>query len=234
MKTRTFFYTCGLLLALSALPANLYADQFCTMDPPPYQYPFCGLWTFPSTFKVNSAGTTDGVYGVFEGFHADFASSVYANLYRNGNLIATSAESLTNQQLNVDDKISFFSGVDLQMGDEIELVLHDQTDPNGQQYFYSKNYLNNSDKLNHTWATILPQNKCFPGATGNCVFVGFEDIPQFEQENDPTEPDYNDFKMWLWGVDVSQAAAPVPEPSSILLLTGAPLAFAMGKFRRWF
>jgi len=230
MKTRTFFYTCGLLLALSALPANLYADQFCTMDPPPYQYPFCGLWTFPSTFTVNSSGTTDGVYAAFEGFHADFADSVYANLYRGGKVIAISQESLTNQQLAVNQIIPFFAGVDLQVGDEIELVLHDQTDPNGQQFFYSKNYLNNIDELNHTWAELLPANKCGPVQTNNCVFVGFEDLPLGEQEGSQTEPDYNDFKMWLYGVDLIKADVPVPEPSSLLLLTGAPLAFALRRF----
>ena len=232
MKTRTFLYAFGLLLVLSLIPAKSYADQYCQIDPAPYQYQFCGVWAFPNVFTVNSAGTSNGVYGVFEGYHADFADSVYANLYRNGNLIATSAESLTNQQLSVNQTIPFFSGMDVQVGDEIELVLHDQADPNGQQYFYSKNYLNNSDKLNHAWAKPLLQKQCAPGQTGDCVFVGFEDLPQFEQESDPNEPDYNDFKMWLYGVNVSPASSEVPEPSSLLLLTGAPLAFAVRKLRR--
>jgi len=231
MKARVVVYACGLVLALSAVPSKLYADQFCQTDPAPYQYQFCGLWSFPNVFKVNSSGTTNGVYGAFEGFHADFASSVYANLYRGGNLIATSAESSTNQQLQVNQILPFFPGMLLQAGDEIELVLHNQTDPNGQQFFYSKNYLNNSDKLNHTWAIPLPANQCGPVQTGNCVFTGFEDIPLGENENDPTEPDYNDFKMWLYGVDLSQASAPTPEPSSLLLLTGAPLAYLVRKLR---
>ena len=101
---------------------------------------------------MNSTGTLNGVYGIFQGYHANFASSVYANLYRGGKIIATSAESLTNQHFPVDATISFFSGMQVLVGDEIEIVLHDQTDPNGQQYFYSKNYLKNPDYLNHAWA----------------------------------------------------------------------------------
>jgi hypothetical protein len=60
--------------------------------------------------------------------------------------------------------------------------------------------------------------------------VGFEDIPQQEG----SDFDYNDFKMWAYGLDLSPGASTVPEPSSILLLTGAPLAFAFGKLRRLF
>jgi hypothetical protein len=203
MKTRVLICACSLLLTLAAIPLKLHADAYCYTDLPPYQYQFCGAWAFPITFTVNSTGTLNGVYGIFQGYHANFASSVYANLYRGGKLIATSAESLTNQQLPVDATISFFSGMQVQIGDEIEIVLHDQTDPNGQQYFYSKNYLKNSDYLNHAWAIPLAQNQCAPGQTTNCVFVGLKDLPLNEMGNGPTEPDYNDFKMWLYGVDVS-------------------------------
>jgi len=232
MKLRGFPYACLLLLAVTAIPYRLRADSFCTTDPAPYQYQFCAVWAFPETFTVNASGVSNGVYAAFEGFHADFADSVYANLYRNGVVIATSAESLTNQQLTVNQMIPLFSGVQVQSGDEIDLVLHDQTDPNGQQFFSSRNYLNNVDKQNHTWAVALPANQCGPVQTGNCVFTGFEDLPEGEQEGDQTEPDYNDFKMWLYGVGVSPGAAPVPEPTSLVLLTGAPFTWAVLKLRR--
>jgi hypothetical protein len=232
MKLRAFPYTYVLLMVVALVPSGLHADSFCMTDPAPYQYQFCGVWAFPETFTVNASGVSNGVYAAFEGFHANFASSVYANLYRNGVVIATSAESLTNQQLTTNQMMPFFSGVQVQSGDEIDLVLHDQTDPNGQQFFSSKNYLNNVDKQNHTWAQLIAANQCGPVQTDNCVFVGFEDLPQGEQESDPTEPDYNDFKMWLYGVGVSPAVAPVPEPSSLLLLTGVPLAFAVSKLRK--
>jgi hypothetical protein len=199
-------------------------------DPATYQYQFCGVEAFPNTFTVNSSGTSNGVYGVFEGFHADFASSVYAVLYRNGMQIDQSPESPTNQQLAVDQMINFFPGTELQAGDEIEFVLHDQTDPNGQQFFSSKNYLNNSDKMNHTWAESMLEATCAPGQTGNCVFAGFEDIPSQEG----SDFDYNDFKMWLYGVDVSPQPPAVPEPSSMLLLSGTPLAFLLNKLRKLF
>lgn len=198
-------------------------------DPAPYQYQFCGVEAFPNTFTVNSSGTSNGVYGVLEGFHADFASSVYAILYRSGVRIDQSSESLTNHQLAPDQPINFFPGAELQAGDEIEFVLHDQTDPNGQQFFSSKNYLNNSDKMNHIWAESMLEANCAPGQTGNCVFAGFEDIPKQEG----SDFDYNDFKVWLYGVDVSQAP-PVPEPSSIVLLSGAPLGFLVNKLRKLF
>jgi hypothetical protein len=230
MKTRAVVCTCGLLLALSVMPSQLYADQFCS-DPPPYQYQFCGVPAFPDFLTVNSSGVLNGVNGVFRDFHADFASSVYALLWRGNNIIAQSAESPTNQQLAFDQTIPFFSGTQVQVGDRIELVLHVQNDPNGQQLFYSQNYLNNIDRLDHAWSKNMLQANCAPGSVSNCAFVGFEDLPLGEG----SDFDYNDFRMWLYGVDVStQASSGAPEPSSLLLLTGAPLAWALGKVRRFF
>jgi hypothetical protein len=227
MNMRAVVCTCGLLLALSVVPSKLYADQFCS-DAPPFQYQFCGVPSFPDFLTVNSSGTLNGVYGVFRDFHADFASSVYALLWRNNNVIAQSAESLTNQQLGFDQMIPFFSGMQVQAGDRVELVLHVQNDPNGQQLFYSQNYLNNVDGLNHAWSQNLTQANCAPNSVGNCAFVGFEDLPLGEG----SDFDYNDFRMWLYGVDVStQASSSAPEPSSLLLLTGVPLAWALSKFR---
>jgi len=40
--------------------------------------------------------------------------------------------------------------------------------------------------------------------------------------------------MWVYGLDAQQRVNAVPEPSSLLLLTGAPLAFAFRKLRNLF
>lgn len=230
MRTSALMYVCGLLLALSAASSNLYADVFCEPEST-FQYQPCGVVAAGNTFTVNSAGAESGVFGFFEGFHADFGSSVYALLFRNGNQIARTARSATNQNLSVDQRLNFFSPLGIvppHVGDTVEFVLDDQTDPNGEQLFYSQRYAQlNSDGLNHTWAENLTQADCAPGQTGSCLFIGFEDIPQQEG----SDFDYNDFKMWAYGLDLSQGAAPLPEPSSLLLVTGAPLAFVVRKLR---
>lgn len=233
MTTRFLVWVCGFLLAVSIVPSNLYADQFCS-EPPPYQYQPCGTVAAGNTFTVNASGAESGVFGFFEGFHADFGSSVYALLFRDGIQIARSLKSATNQRLAVDQRLDFFSPIGLvppHVGDTVEFVLDDQTDPNGEQLFYSQRYATlNSDHLNHTWAENLTQAQCAPGQSGSCLFLGFEDIPLQEG----SDFDYNDFKMWAYGLDLSSGASPVPEPSSLLLLTGAPLALAFAKLRRFF
>jgi hypothetical protein len=233
MRTRALLYICGLLLAASILPSKLYADSFCS-EGPPFQYQPCGTVAAGNTFTVNASGATNGVFGFFEGFHADFGSSVYALLFRDGSQIARSVKSATNQNLSVDQRLNFFSPLGIvppHEGDTVEFVLDDQTDPNGEELFYSQRYATlNSDHLNHTWAENLTQADCAPRQTGSCLFVGFEDIPLQEG----SDFDYNDFKMWAYGLDLSPGVSTVPEPSSILLLTGAPLAFAFGKHRRFF
>ena len=49
------------------------------------------------------------------------------------------------------------------------------------------------------------------------------DLPKQEA----SDFDYNDFKFFVYGVDA------VPEPSSLVLLGGVPLSFAVSKLRRW-
>ena len=230
MRTSALVYVCGLLLAVSATPSYLYADAFCS-EGPPFQYQACGVVAAGNTFTVNSAGAESGVFGFFEGFHADFGSSVYALLFRNGTQIARTARSATNQDLTVDQRLNFFSPLGIvppEQGDTVEFVLDDQTDPNGEQLFYSQRYATlNSDHLNHTWAENLSGANCAPGQGSTCLFIGFEDIPQQEG----SDFDYNDFKMWAYGLDLGPGATQLPEPSSLLLLTGAPLAFVVRKLR---
>jgi hypothetical protein len=214
------------------MPSRAYADQFCSTDPAPYQYQSCGSFASANVFNVNSSGLSNGVYGVFEGSHADFADSVLAQVVRNNVVVYTGYESLSNQQLQPGDVIPLIPSGELQAGDQVNFVLHAK-DVNGQQFYFSYYLNSNIDKNNHTWAQSLPQNQCAPGKSGDCLFVGFEDeycitggLCEWGQSKD--EPDYNDFKMWVYGLDVQ----PVPEPSSLVLLSGAPLAFAISKLRK--
>jgi len=233
-RLMVYFFASVSLVTLILIPSALHADPYCYIDPPPYQYQHCGTWAPANNFTVNSTGLSGGVYGVFEGYHADFTDSIIAQIVRNQIVVYTGYESLSNKQLQVGDTIPLIPANVLQPGDQVNFVL-DVQDPNGEQLYFSYFQNSNIDGQNHVWATQLPENQCAPGQQGSCLFLGFKDlycIPHgfCEWGNDQTEPDYNDFKMWLYGVDLSKADVPVPEPSSLLLLTGAPLAFALRRF----
>jgi hypothetical protein len=224
MKVRICSYLCIGFVALVAVPSPLFADSHC-FDPPPFQYQSCGSVAPEETFTVNSAGLQNGVFGVFEGFSANFADSVYALQFRNGSQIAQSLETATNQVLVKDTVLPFFTAAQLQSGDQIEFVLDVQNDPNGRDFLYSNELTKNKDGLNHMWGESLTGAvNCAPGQPTTCAYVGFEDLPSSEH----TDWDYNDFEMWVYGADISPGAkSGVPEPSSLLLLTGAPLAGAL-------
>ena len=238
MNRPGFLFVSLSLLVLMTIPLSLHADQFCFSDPAPYQYQSCGSFAPANVFNVNSTGLSGGVYGVFEGYHADFTDSVVAQVVRNQVVIYTGYESPTNKQLQAGQEIPLIPADVLQAGDQVNFVLIAR-DVNGLQ-LYDSYYLNdNIDKNNHTWAESLQQDQCAPGNQGNCVFVGFEDEYCIsgglcEWGNGKDEPDYNDFKMWVYGLDAQQRVNAVPEPSSLLLLTGAPLAFAFRKLRNLF
>lgn len=221
------------LLALVAIPSSLHADQWCS-DPAPYQYQACGSFAPAGVFDVNSSGLSGGVYGVFEGFHADFSDSIVAQVVRNNVVVYSGYESPTNQQLKQGDVIPLIPAGELQAGDQVNFVFISR-DVNGLQLYNSYYLSSNIDKNNHTWAESLQENQCAPGQQGACTFVGFEDEYCIngglcEWGNSKNEADYNDFKMWVYGLDYT----PVPEPSSLLLVTGAPLVFALRKLRNLF
>ena len=232
MKLRILLSSCAALFALTITPSRLLADQFC-MDGPPYQYQSCGVVAPTNVFTVNATGVSEGVFIRFYGFHADFSDRIGARVFRGGQLVYTGPPSLSNQVLNINQPYSLVvpSLFQLQAGDEIELVEY-VADPNGAQIYYSRalDFGLNLDGVNHVWAENLNQFQCSPSESGPCVYVGFEDLPRQEGG----DYDYNDFEAWLYGVDLSAGATSVPEPSSILLLAGAPLAFAFGKLRRFF
>jgi len=236
MKRSAFFLLfSAFVLAFVTTPSSLYADSFCSTDPAPYQYQSCGSFAPGNSFDVNSSGLSNGVYAVFQGAHADFADAVIAQVIRNQIVVYTGYESLSNKQLQEGQEIPLIPADVLQPGDQVGFVL-DAKDVNGEQLYFSYYYqISNKDHQNHTWASQLSADQCAPGQQGSCLFLGFED--EFcktngfcEWGNDPTEADYNDFKMWVYGIDLQ----PVPEPSSIVLLAGAPLAFVFRKFRNRF
>ncbi len=228
MKPRILVGACGLLLALTAIPSQLRADSFCS-DPPPYQWQQCGTIAKSNLFTVNASGLSNGVFGTFGGYHADFPSDVFAIVWRDGQQVYTGSPSPKNTQLSIFQGFSLVPSGVLQAGDQIEFVV-DVADVNGEQLYYSMQLGNNLDGQNHLWAESLAENQCDPNQSGNCLFLGWEDLPIQEGSDE----DFNDFKFFLYGADISSSSAAVPEPSSILLLTGAPLAFAGRRLRRLF
>lgn len=231
MKLRNCICTCGMLFALAAIPAQLQADAFCA-DPPPYQYQSCGTEASPNNFDFSAH--LFGVNMLFYGSHADFTSSLSALVFRGGTLVYTGANSPLNVDMHQFQFVNLVPRDEVQPGDQIELVYH-VNDLNGPQDYYSSELNKNVDGANHAWAQTLTNGRCVITA-GGCTFVGFEDVPVGEG----TDFDYNDFSAVIFGItinnggDVFNGNAAVPEPSSILLLTGAPLAFAFGKLRRFF
>jgi len=221
MKVCTAVLACCLLFGLAIIPAQAFADEFCQSDPSIYQYQPCGTVADANLFPVNAVGTGDGIIGAFQGYHADFSETVHALVWRGGQLVYTGDPSPTNKQLSLYQEFTLVPTGILQTGDMIEFVLS-VDDINGHQDYYSQQLNKNVDGLNHAWGTSMTAGECDPNLSGSCVFIGFEDLPKQEA----SDFDYNDFKFFAYGIDV-------PEPSSLALLGGVPLAFAMSKLRRW-
>jgi hypothetical protein len=222
MKLRSFALVCCLFLALTSIPTQLLADSFCESDHSIYQYQPCGTVASANLFTANDLGISNGVVGDFQGYHADFSSDVYAIVWNGNQMVYKGDPSPLNTQLSQFETFTLVPGGIMQAGYQVELVLT-VNDDNGVKTYYSQHLNQNSDGLNHVWATSMTQNQCDPNMSGPCVFTGFEDLPMQEG----SDWDYNDFKMWLYGVD----ASPIPEPSSFILLMGAPIAFLVIKFR---
>jgi len=221
-------------VAILAVPTCMFADQFCT-DLPPYQYQPCGTVAATNVFTVNALGVGAGVGFLFRDYHANFADDIYARVFRDGSLVYTGDPTPTNLDSKMYMRTVLVPANELQAGDQIEFVLQ-VADVNGPQTYYSRaeDFGLNADGLNHTWATNLPsQGFCAFINPEPCVFVGFEDLPQQEG----SDFDYNDFRGWLYGVTFTTQGVntpSVPEPSSLMLVTGVPLAFALNKLRRLF
>lgn len=227
MRSNRLLVLC-FLVALAALPSQVLADAFCS-DPAPYQYQSCGVVAPANTFTVNSRGLITGIDMFFGGYHADFSSSIHALVWRDNQLVFTGSETPLNENQIKYQRFELVPANELELGDQIEFVLH-VNDTNGEHDFYSSQLDKNMDGLNHVWAQTLTNGQCVI-FIAQCAYLGFEDLPQQEG----SDFDYNDYMAWMIGFDVSTGsnnASPVPEPSSILLLT-APLAFAVTKLRRF-
>ena len=218
-----------LCLFVAAIPSQSFADIYCYIDLPPYQYQNCGTFAPAHIFTVNNFGLSNGVVLDFQGYHAGFSSNVNALVWRNGQVVYTGNNSPTNQQSSRFQTFTLIPANMLQAGDQVEFVLN-VADPNGSQSYYSMQISKNIDNRNHDWATsFFTQNSCdfahFPSQS--CVFMGFKDLYCIqgglcEWGNDPTEPDYNDFKAWVYGVTASLSAEVAPERNT--LQRGAPPA----------
>ena len=121
MKARFLVLACSFVLALTALPSQLFADAFCS-DPPPYQYQSCGVVAPANTFTANVLGF--GVNMLFYGYHADFSSSINALVFRDSTLVYTGADTPLNTQMHEFQFVNLVPADELQTGDQIELVLH--------------------------------------------------------------------------------------------------------------
>ena len=200
MKHRVVFLVCCLAV-LAVVPSQLFADQFCT-DLPPFQYQHCGTMAAWNVFTVNQLGASSGVSIDFRDYHANFVDSVQARVFRNGQVVFTSAISPSNENFPPYSSFPLIPPIQfqLQVGDEVELVFV-VADVNGPRSYYSREADKglNIDGANHTWATTLPsQGWCNPkGLNTPCIFVGFEDL-SIQEGGDF---DYNDFAAWLYGVD---------------------------------
>lgn len=226
MKLRSFALACSFLFVITSLSTQAVADAFCS-DPAPYQYQNCGVVAPENTFTANVLGL--GINMLFYGYHADFSSSINALVFRNSTLVYTGPDTPLNTAMHQWQFFNLVPRDELQSGDQIELVLH-VNDPNGNQDYYSSELSKNIDGLNHTWAESLTNGQRLI-VVARCTFVGFEDLPMQED----SDFDYNDFKAFIFGMHVDSADVAstnsVPEPSSIVLLSGVPVAFLARKLR---
>src|SRR5262245_30581443 len=149
-RLAVFFFFSAVLLAVVTVPSRMYADAFCATDPAPYQYQSCGTYAPGNTFNVSSSGQEKGIYAIFQGYHADFADAVIAQVIRNQIVVYTGYESMTNKQLQPGQEIPLIPADVLQPGDQVGFVL-DAKDPNGEQLYFSYYYgISNKDGQNHT------------------------------------------------------------------------------------
>lgn len=238
MKERVLVFACVSLLGLILIPAQLFADGSCT----PPEYSNCGVPLSPVTFTITQISFPWAIVQAdWYGYHASFTDRIYMYDITTG--YSSDLSTFTNQQnplrgtneLNIND----IQGKKFHLGDQVEFVIRDYSDPNhpgGVDYcqFSSSCYHdvdNHNTPIGHVFAENLPYNQCDQSAP--CAFLGFEDLPFKEgnNQNYQNDWDYNDFEIYVYGVSINGSQSSVPEPSSIVLLAGAPLAFLIRKLR---
>jgi len=231
MKERTLLLAIVLLLGLMLIPAQLFAAGNCSYP----EYSNCGTALGPVTFTLTNVGFAfPYIEGDWYGFDANFTESVYVHDITTGYIGPGSYTNQSNPAFGTPTQLTM-PLANVHYGDQIEFVLHVTSDPNfpqGVDYCWGmdscyKDY-NGNTQIGHVFAQNLPANDCNQGVP--CVFMGFEDLPTTDG-NAHSDWDYNDFEFYVYGVSINGQSAPVPEPSSVILLAGAPLAFAIRKLK---
>jgi hypothetical protein len=232
-----FLFACLSLIALLLFPS--VATALCSYP----EYSQCGTPLSPVTFTITQVNYPFAyIQADWYGYSANFTDNIYVHDLTTG---ATGPMSSYNNQENppygtptqlVYDPL----GQQFHLGDQVEFVIHVANDPNhpgGVDYCEGlgtcyKDRDNNNNPLGHVFAENLPPANCDQQV--DCVFLGFKDLPFKEgnNQNYHNDWDYNDFEVMVYGVSINGSQSVVtPEPSSIILLAGVPLAFVVRKLR---
>jgi len=246
MKQRVFLSACVSLLGLLLIPSQLFADGPCT----PPQYTQCGTpienGNTPYTFTLTQGLGFPTVHIDWYNKVANFTDSIYVHDLNTGYI---GPMSYTNQSGQITGSSEFLIPflANVHYGDSIQLVLHVANDPNhpkGIDYADSCTGLTNicyqdMDLQNNAISHVFAENLSNCESNGPCMFMGFEDMPFLENGNHNygADWDYNDFMVYVYGLSCTncvqgQFANDAPEPPSIILLAGAPIAFAIRRLRK--
>ena len=229
MKERILLFACVSLVGLILIPARLLAAGNCSYP----EYSNCGTSLGPVTFTLTNVGFAfPYIEGDWYGYDANFSESVYVHDITTGYIGPGSYTNQSNPAFGTPTQLTM-PLANVHYGDQIEFVLHVNNDPNfpqGVDYCWGldscyKDY-NGNTQIGHVFAENLPAKDCNQGVP--CVFMGFEDVPVKEG----SDWDYNDFEFYVYGVSINGQSYATPEPSSIILLAGAPLAFALRKLKK--
>lgn len=235
MKQRIFLLACASLLALFLTPSDLLASG-CSYP----EYTQCGTPLSPTTFTITKLNYPFAyIQADWYGFSANFTDLIYVHDLTTGAIGPMSAYSNQDNPATgtPTELVNDPFGQNFHIGDQVEFVLHVVNDPNhpgGVDYCEGlstcyKDKDNNNNPIGHVFAEAPAdyQNQHYCDQQIPCVFLGFEDIPF----NEKSDFDYNDFEVMVYGVSINGGQYAVPEPSSLILMAGAPLAFAVRKLR---
>lgn len=245
---------CAFAVVLFACSTPLFADQFCGDPLPSYQD--CGTPTASLLLlEVNAFGSSHGISAIWYGYEdqkkADFNDKILFGSsagpltvsfpFSNQMCYDNPSACPTNPQNPYRLMLPFPSNGAI--GQQVYFQIN-VTDPFHGDYSFRSDTLG-SDGIPHVYGLII-SNTAFPDLcpVAQCVFLGFKDMPAGFYQGDPTEPDYNDFEMVVWGVDcvsgcglgtrTQSGEVVTPEPSSLLLLSASGLTLLAGRMRRYF
>jgi hypothetical protein len=228
--------------------ANLFADTGSCSYP---EYSQCGTpienGSNQYVFKLAPGLGFPTIVVDWYNHYANFTDSIYVHDLTTGFIGPMSYSNQGGQQAGTPDQL-IPSLSNVHYGDSIQLVLHVANDPNhpgGIDYADSCTGLSNiclqdkdlqNNAISHVFAETV--SNCENQQANPCIFMGFKDLPFAENGNHNfgNDWDYNDFEVWVYGLSCTncvqgQFSNEVPEPSSMILLAGFPLAFAIGRLR---